>query len=210
MTFIQSNFAIFLAIFLYALIHFFNRFLHNNIRWFILGSLLLSIISYAIDIPFLSRFIDSGQLSLALFILVMLTGILKKKSIYYKRLLLFRGDLAILGFIYLLPHGFNRLSLALNGYNTSGLFAMIILLPLTITSFMTIRKKIRPDRWKKLHLLAYVAYLFIYMHIGFTAFITQDFYSVSINEDRILFHLLFVVYFIIKIVQVYQKKILKK
>ena len=210
MPFIESNLAVFLAIFFYVLIHLFNKFLHKNARIFILIALVLSILVYFVDVPLLTELIDSGQLSLALFMLVIVTGILKKKSVFYKRLLLVRGDLAILGFIFLLPHGLNRLSLALNGYNTSGLFAMIVLLPLTITSFMTIRKKIRPDRWKKLHKLAYVAYFLIYMHIGFSAFISKDYYNFQIHTDRILFHLVFIFYFVVKIIQTYQKLKLKK
>lgn len=210
MSFIESNLAVFLALIFYALIHFYNKFLHKHAKILILVALGLSLLVYYVDLSFLTELIDSGQLSLSLFILVIVTGILKKKSVFYKRLLLVRGDLAILGFIFLLPHGLNRLSIALNGYNTSGLFAMIVLLPLTITSFMKIRKKIRPDRWKKLHKLAYVAYFLIYMHIGFSAFIPNDYYNFQIHTDRILFHLVFIIYFIVKIKQTYQKLKLKK
>lgn len=129
--------------------------------------------------------------------LVMFAGVFRKRWIVYKKILLVRGDLAILGFIFLIPHGIERLSLALNGYQSTGLVAAIVMLPLTISSFMIIRKRIRPDRWKKLHKLAYLAYLMIYIHIGFEIFLNPLNFYIKINEQSLLFHLLFVIYLVL-------------
>ncbi|OHE25156.1 MAG: hypothetical protein A2Y45_08675 [Tenericutes bacterium GWC2_34_14] len=160
-----------------------------------------------IDIPVLSFIIDGGHLSLALFILIMFAGVMLKSWIPYKKILLVRGDLAIIGFIFLLPHGINRLSLALSGYNMSGLFAAIIMLPLTISSFITIRKKIRPDRWKKLHKLAYVAYFLIYIHLGFDVFLDSTYGYVKFSPNSILYHSLLLIYIVLKIMRIKQKKV---
>ncbi|RJX26460.1 MAG: hypothetical protein C4537_02550 [Acholeplasma sp.] len=207
MTFLTANLSIILALLIYALIHFYNKWIHKQARWFIIGSLLLATLVLFVDIPLLTFIIDRGHLTLAFFILIMFAGVMKKTWVPYKKILLVRGDLAIMGFIFLLPHGIERLSLALGGYNTSGLIAGIIMIPLTLSSFMPIRKKIRPDRWKKLHKLAYVAYLMIYFHLGFDVFIDASNGYISLSPNSILFHLLFVTYLVLKILRIREKKV---
>lgn len=197
MDFFISNLSIGLAIIIYGLLHFYNRWIHKHNTWVLLGGLLLSLILIFIEISVLSLLINSGHLSLGIFMLVMFAGVFKKSWTVYKKILLVRGDLAILGFIFLIPHGIERLSLALSGYQSTGLVAAIIMIPLTLSSFMIIRKKIRPDRWKKLHKLAYIAYLMIYIHIGFKIFLNPLNFYIIINESSILFHILFIAYFIL-------------
>ncbi len=207
MTFLTANLSILIAIILYGILHVGNKWIHKQARWFILGSLLISTLVLFVDIPFLTFVIDRGHLTLAFFILIMFAGVMKKTWVPYKKILLVRGDLAIMGFIFLLPHGIERLSLALGGYNTSGLIAAIIMIPLTISSFMSIRKKIRPDRWRKLHKLAYVAYLMIYFHLGFDVYLDASFGYLEISPNSILFHLLFITYLVLKILRIREKKV---
>jgi DMSO/TMAO reductase YedYZ heme-binding membrane subunit len=197
MDFFISNLSIVTALVVYGFLHFYNKPIHNHNAYFFLGGLLLSLTLIFIEIPILSLWISNGHLSLGLFMLVMFAGVFRKRWIVYKKILLVRGDLAILGFIFLIPHGIERLSLALNGYQSTGLVAAIVMLPLTISSFMIIRKRIRPDRWKKLHKLAYLAYLMIYIHIGFEIFLNPLNFYIKINEQSLLFHLLFVIYLVL-------------
>jgi len=207
MTFFTANLSIIIAIILYGVIHFWNKWIHQQARWFIIGALVVSTLVLFVDIPLLTFIIDRGHLTLAFFILIMFAGVMRKTWVPYKKILLVRGDLAIMGFIFLLPHGIERLSLALGGYNTSGLIAAIIMIPLTISSFMSIRKKIRPDRWRKLHKLAYVAYLMIYFHIGFDAFIDLSNGYINISPDSVLFHLLFITYLVLKVFRIRENKV---
>lgn len=199
MNFVISNLSIILALVIYACVHFFNKWIHKHNTWFFIIAFILSILVIFVEIPFLSLLIDKGHLSLGIFLLVVFAGVLRKKWIVYKKLLLVRGDLAILGFIFLIPHGVHRLSLALSGYQSTGLIAAIIMIPLTISSFMFIRKKIRPDRWKKLHKLAYIAYLMIYIHLGFDININASSFYVNFGTNSILYHLLFLSYILLKI-----------
>jgi DMSO/TMAO reductase YedYZ heme-binding membrane subunit len=199
MNFVISNLSIILALVIYACVHFYNRWIHKHNAWFFIVAFILSILVVFIEIPFFSLLIDKGHLSLGIFLLVMFAGVLRKKWIVYKKLLLIRGDLAILGFIFLIPHGVHRLSLALSGYQSTGLIAAIIMIPLTISSFMFIRKKIRPDRWKKLHKLAYIAYLMIYIHLGFDINFNLSNFYISFGVNSILYHLLFLIYIVLKI-----------
>lgn len=206
MDFFIFNLSIVTALVVYGFLHLYNKSIHKHNTYFFLGALLLSLTLIFIEIPVLSLWINNGHLSLGLFMLVMFAGVFKKSWIVYKKILLVRGDLAILGFIFLIPHGIDRLSLALNGYQSTGLVAAIIMLPLTISSFIIIRKKIRPDRWKKLHKLAYIAYLMIYIHIGFEKFLNPLNFYIKINEASLLFHLLFVIYFVLLFNKVAMKR----
>lgn len=205
MDFLISNLSIVIAIIMYGFLHFYNSWMHKHNTWFLLGGLLLALVLTLVDIPVFSVLINNGHLSLGIFMLVMFAGVFKKSWIVYKKILLVRGDLAILGFIFLIPHGIERLSLALNGYQSTGLVAAIIMIPLTLSSFMIIRKMIRPDRWKKLHKLAYIAYLMIYIHVGFEILFNPLNFYIILGETSILFHLLFIVYFVLLI----NKKMIK-
>src|SRR5690554_3559262 len=121
MLFDPTNLAILLAIIFYVIIHFYNRFIHTYTKYFILSALIINIIVLLFDINPIDQIIESGHISLALFLLVMFASTFGKKSFLYKKILLVRGDLAILGFILLIPHGLNHLSLALYGYNFTGI-----------------------------------------------------------------------------------------
>lgn len=206
MAFLNANIAFILALFLYGFIHFLNRWIHRHNGWIFIVALILSAMIFFIDIPLISPIIDSGHVTLAFFLLVMTAGILPKKSIFYKKILLVRGDLAILGFIFLVPHGIVRLSLALYGYNPTGLFASIIMIPLVISSFMVIRKRIRPDRWKKLHRFAYLAYLMIYIHLGFDISINPNNFYLLVSPLSLIFHLYFILYLALKVWMMIKKK----
>ena len=207
MAFLSANLSILIALIFYVMIHFFNRWIHHHARTLILGSLIIASLVLFTHLPILDDIINRGHLSLAFFLIIMFAGVMKKTWIPYKKILLIRGDLAIMGFIFLLPHGIERLSLALSGYNTSGFIAALIMIPLTLSSFISIRKKIRPDRWKKLHKLAYVAYLMIYIHLGFDLSINPANLYVMLSPNSVLFHVLMVVYLMMKIMRLNDQKI---
>lgn len=198
MDFLTYQLGILSAFIFFAIIHVWGRFIHKHASIILWIVFILSVSSVFIDIPVLSEYIESGHGSLGLFMLIIVAGILPKKSVFYKDLLLVRGHIAVMGFILLLPHGLERLSLALAGYQTSGLIAMLTMIPLTITSFMFIRKKMKPIHWKRLHKLSYVAYLLIYIHIGFIIFISSSTSYIRLIEDAILYHLFAVIYIFFK------------
>lgn len=206
MDFLVANLSIVLALIIYGFLHAYHKWIHKHNTWFFLGGLLLSLIVIFIEIPILNTLVNRGHLSLSLFMLVMFSGAFKRQWIVYKKILLVRGDLAILGFVFLLPHGIERLSLALNGYQSTGLIAAIIMIPLTLSSFMIVRKKMPPKLWKNLHKLAYIAYLMIYVHIGFTLSINPSNFYILLNDYSIIFHLIFVIYLILKINRLITRK----
>ncbi len=129
--------------------------------------------------------------------IVMITGIFKKKSKMSKRFMSIRKEYSILGIISLLPHVyvyiFDFFDDLTNLGDWLGVIAFIIMLPLFVTSFNFVRKKYTYAAWKKIQRWAYLAYALIYIHIVFS----------SAKGDLVIYSLLFVPYFIIKIIKEY-------
>ncbi len=120
-----------------------------------------------------------GAFSTATFIIVMFLGTITKHNSYTVRLLKIRGELSIIGCLLAFAHNiifgvvyfpaliYNRQ--ALNGTKLIAAYLTIILLvlmiPLFLTSFQCIRRKMKPKAWKKLQRLAYPFYYLIYIHV---------------------------------------------
>lgn len=125
--------------------------------------------------PIFSR----GALASALFILVMWMGALPNGSSAIKTLMPLRGELSILACILTLGHNIaygktyfrllftrpdrlpaNQLSAAL-----CSLVMIVIMLPLFVTSFKRVRRRMNGKSWKKLQRLAYLFYALMYVHV---------------------------------------------
>jgi DMSO/TMAO reductase YedYZ heme-binding membrane subunit len=161
-------------------------------------------------LPVWLNLLQNGNITFAFFTLVMFGGAFRKRSLPYKKILQVRRELAITGFIFLLPHAFLRLELALNGYNFTGLIAAIIMIPLVITSFTFVRKKMKPLTWKRVHYGAYVVFLMIYIHLGYVLFLFSGDITISYKESSILYHILFGIYLILKVDRILYHKRIKK
>jgi len=132
---------------------------------------------------FISKWIwpifSNGALATAIFIIVMYTGTLRNGSAAMKRLMPVRAELSIIASILTLAHNigfgrvyFIRLFTVPEQLPATQLLAAIcsliliaIMLPLFITSFPAIRKKIAPRSWKRLQRFAYAFYGLIYIHV---------------------------------------------
>lgn len=120
-----------------------------------------------------------GGLAGALFDIVMFTGAFPNGSASIKKLMPIRGQLSILASILTLGHNaaygrvyFLRLFTDPASLPTGQLLAaicsvlmLLIMLPLFITSFMAVRRKMQPKRWKALQRLAYGFYGLLCCHI---------------------------------------------
>ena len=214
--FLQANLGILLVPLLFLFLFYFGKNLKKYDYRYELGALiivsinaLLSLGLFGFRLELLERFLQSGHLSLAFFLLVMFTGVLPKKSKPFKVMMHVRGQLAILGFIFLLPHAYSKLSLALAGYNFTGLIAFIVFIPLVFTSFMPIRKKMDPKNWKKLHQFSYITYFLLYLHLGFDILIGNSF-SFTFSQYSILYHLLLLLYIGMRLYLITIPKLKKK
>lgn len=172
-------------------------------------------------IAYLERPITIGALAGAMFAVVMYAGALDNKKSYTKKLMGVRAELSILASIFFLPHTIpncisffkvapkmDMSSISTKIYfalSLTAIFALIIMLPLWITSYKSIRKKMNAKNWKKLQRFAYVMYFLIYAHIS-VLFLTR---SVKQYDKFIIYTLIFGVYAFLRIKKAMSKKQLK-
>ncbi len=126
------------------------------------------------DIPFIYQAIFQGHMTFAFYILVMFAGAFKKKSKPKIMLMRVRRENAILGFMFLVPHATFLIVTALSALNPTGTIAFLIMIPLFITSFPKIRKKMHPLQWRKLHKWAYAAYGMVFIHLASINTLAQE------------------------------------
>ena len=136
-------------------------------------------------LPFLDFFfkktMQRGVLAGSLFIWVMLAPVLPKSFSGRKTIYLLRGEMAICASLITLAHNlafggkyFGALFLGQGHISLMELHAAIVsclmillLIPLTITSFQTVRRKMQAKNWKRLQNWSYLFYLLLYLHIFF-------------------------------------------
>ena len=130
---------------------------------------------------FFQKIMQRGILAGSLFILVMIAPVLPKRFSGRKTIYLLRGEMAICASLITLAH-----NLAFGGKYFGAVFfgqghislmelhaaivsclMILLLIPLTITSFQTVRRKMQGKTWKKLQNWSYLFYLLLYLHIFF-------------------------------------------
>ena len=130
---------------------------------------------------FFKKIMQRGILAGSLFILVMLAPVLPKSFSGRKTIYLLRGEMAICASLITLAHNlafggkyFGALFLGQGHISLMELHAAIVsclmillLIPLTITSFQAVRRKMQAKTWKKLQNWSYLFYLLLYLHIFF-------------------------------------------
>ena len=173
----------------FAFFHFFGKAVKKKPAVLYGICILLSLVSIFYPreggLPFLDFFFQKimqrGVLAGSLFILVMLAPVLPKRFSGRKTIYLLRGEMAISASLITLAH-----NLAFGGKYFGALFfgqghislmelhaaivsclMILLLIPLTITSFQTVRRKMQAKTWKKLQNWSYLFYLLLYLHIFF-------------------------------------------
>lgn len=145
--------------------------------------------------------VSLGYVGLGVFLVVMFTGVLNRGQVK-KRLTLVRAELSVIATLFILPHAlaFSEYLLedvgVLNGTLSYyvGILAFLVMVPLSLTSFIFIRKWLGGKRWKSLHRFAYLFYALIALHL------------ILIQNDRMVpYIVLFSVYFLLKAYMVITK-----
>lgn len=158
-------------------------------------------------IGILEKIFMKGNVAMAFFLLVMFAGALNKKWGITKKLLSIRAEMAILGSILVLPHCIMYVVRFINKIMTGkqitalyvvyiivGIVAFLMMIPLFVTSFKKFRMNMNFKKWKRLQRLAYPFYFLVYVHI-MLALLNNKIDLVKV----ITYTVLFVVYFILKI-----------
>jgi DMSO/TMAO reductase YedYZ heme-binding membrane subunit len=139
-----------------------------------------------------ANIVSLGYVTFGIFLVVMFSGALSK-GLIRKRLFMVRAEYAVIGTILLLPHGLGYIGYYLDEVPLSsatltfyiGIVALLVAIPLFITSFQYIRKKMNYKSWKRLHLAAYLFYLVVFIHL------------LLMNNDRFFMYLAIGVFYII-------------
>ena len=130
---------------------------------------------------FFKKIMQRGILAGSLFIWVMQAPVLPRSFAGRKTIYLLRGEMAICASLITLAHNlafggkyFGALFLGQGHISLMELHAAIVsclmillLIPLTITSFQSIRRKMQAKTWKRLQNWSYLFYLLLYLHIFF-------------------------------------------
>jgi len=108
--------------------------------------------------------IRSGLLGFSMLNIVMFTGVLPDHWDLTKKLKTYRSFYSILGVIFILPHGYFHLFVD-QEIRLFGIAAIVLILPLFLTSFQRIKKEMQLNEWVKLQKLSYVVYLLLFIHL---------------------------------------------
>ena len=130
---------------------------------------------------FFKKIMQRGILAGSLFIWVMIAPVLPKRFSGRKTIYLLRGEMALSASLITLAH-----NLAFGGKYFGAVFfgqghislmelhaaivsclMILLLIPLTMTSFQTVRRKMQAKTWKKVQNWSYLFYLLLYLHIFF-------------------------------------------
>lgn len=165
----------------------------HNVKLYFLA-LILSVLSFIFKDHILAMPFIKGFLGLSFFYIVMITGAFKNKSKLRNKFMGIRREYSIIGFIVISPHALHYILLALDGTRALewyGFIAFLIMIPLFVTSFLSVRKKMKLSSWKLLQKTAYVVYILLFIHLILH-------YSKPIN--LVLYLVIFVFYFVLKII----------
>lgn len=205
-----------------ALGFFFNKQIksHSNILYLISALIAIFFITYSrmklnIYFPeFVNKYLISifsrGTISLALFTIVMYTGALSRSLTITKRFMSIRAELSIIACILTLGHnilyGFYYFPVLFTNPSSLSTYKLIatlmtivmicLMIPLMVTSFPSVRRKIPYKKWKKIQRSAYVFYGLIYIHI-MLLFIPKI--QKGKLSDVLIYSFVFLLYYILRI-----------
>ncbi len=159
--------SIVLSIILGVVAFYFSKTIRKRFNILLGVAVVLSAAALFVDSETFSLIID-GFVGLSFFIIVMIAGGFKRTSAISKRFRSVRKEYSILGFVFLLPHFIEYILQFLNGdypWEWFGIVAMLVMIPLFITSFGMIKKKMNIKKWKNLQKWAYLAYVVTFIHL---------------------------------------------
>lgn len=175
----------------------------HNVKIYIVA-VIISILAFILKDKAFTTPIMQGFLGLSFFYIVMITGAIDKKHKIKAKLMGLRREFSIIGFIVISPHALNYTLQGLNGTRSLewfGLISFVLMIPLFVTSFLKIRKKMKPKTWNLIQSAAYIIYLLLFIHLILN-------YTQTIN--LVLYVAIFGFYFVLKIIYEIKKIRTKK
>ncbi len=189
---------------------------------FTLTAVLLAVIPFknapGIVSDYMIAVFSKGALAAAFFVLVMFAGAFKAGTKGAKKLMPIRPELAIVASLLTITHLISYGLLYIKRLITGSIsptqaivtyFAIplvILLIPLAVTSFGKIRKKMDPKKWKKLQRFAYAFYVLLYAHILIAYMPSSRHGKVKSIVNVIVYSAVFLTYATMRISKVFVKK----
>ncbi len=192
----MAYYLLIIPLILYA--YFFYKFIRKTQNFHYAIAVIATIIGL-IDKDYI--FLNEGFLGFSFIIIVMFTGVIDHGKLK-TRLMSVRGIYAIIGYILVSSHAISYLQSIINSNFLSsnimvplGVLIYLTFLPLFITSFHSIRKRMSFKTWKTLHRFAYLGYYLIFFHVYLLDNSRQGFYIA-----------LFLIYTVLRIIQAIKNK----
>ena len=195
---------------------------------FYVGAVLLAVSGYLAQTrmqpgmgkTILSDYLTSGTLPAALFVIVMYAPVLPKKSRIFRCAMSCRGELAILASLLGLTHmayyghAWDKKTAQAGGMKSgtdfvfAGIFLLLVLLliPLTVTSFKRIRRRMNGKRWKKLQRWSYLFYGLLYLHVAMAVYPKAAAGNVAYLADFCCYTAIFGIYAALRVGKYLEKK----
>ncbi|MDG0888303.1 ferric reductase-like transmembrane domain-containing protein [Paracholeplasma manati] len=172
-----------------------NPFIRKHNTKIYIAATLLSILAFIFRAqPIATPFIQ-GFLGLSFFYIVMITGAIDKKHLIRTKFMTLRREYSIIGFIVITPHALNYTIQGLDGTRSLewfGVISFLLMIPLFVTSFIKIRKKMSSKTWYRIQSAAYIIYLLLFIHLILN-------FTQPIN--LVLYLFLFILYFVLKTIK---------
>ncbi|MBR2790977.1 MAG: hypothetical protein IKD70_10290 [Eggerthellaceae bacterium] len=162
-----------------------------------------------VGFPYVMR----GLFAISFFIIVMYIGVLDDQNQVRKMLMPIRGELSVIACILAFGHAINYLQSYLTvifGYSSMvathiligmiiALIILILLIPLTITSFKSIKSRMNAVTWKRLQKASYVFFGLIYVHVLFILVPSALAGATEAIISIVLYSVIFVLYAVLRI-----------
>ena len=160
----------------------------------------------------LAGVLTKGGLAGALFVFVMYAGAFPSGSRPSRKLIPIRGQLSIIAGILSLGHAvrygatyfvllFTRasyLKMSTLAASVTSFFLVAVMIPLLATSFLFVRRRMKPKNWKKLQKAAYVFYVLLWAHIVLMNFPSAKNGNLQATLNIHLYSIIFLTYLWLK------------
>ena len=162
------------------------------------------------------KIFSRGIFATATFMIVMFVGTVTKHNDFSKKLMSIRGEMSIIGSLLVISHNIifgihyfpvlftNPSSMPQRELIASiiTIFLLLMLIPLFVTSFKSVRRKMNAKNWKKLQRMAYPFFIGIYVHV--MVLYSNDWKAHL--SGVIIYTLIFVSYVILRLRKSFYKK----
>lgn len=155
------------------------------------------------------KIFSRGIFATASFMIVMFLGTIAKHNDFSKKLMAIRGEMSIMASLLVFSHNiiFGLRYFPILFTNPSSMpqrqliasiitiFLLLMLIPLFVTSFKTIRRKMKAKSWKNLQKMAYPFFIGIYVHV-------MVLYSSNWKENMVgvvIYTLIYLAYIILRL-----------